>query len=227
MKKLLALALCLLIAALVFQAVAEETPEFPFIEDPFEDRSDDDLDTHSIDQNQSIEMIIDGQSHTLGFDATPEYSSVKNGMVQASFYEYDEPTNTLYELYLIFPDTAESGSVVDPESSIQSGSESSVVMIVSDDDTEKYYVSGVMDGQAYPEGSSFSIGFDFVEPSGDGAEYAGTLSAALVALDLTSGEVLGTMDISSAAFRFSISGASPERHDDPLPTSAPSDMRRV
>ncbi len=227
MKKLLSWALCLLIASLAFQAFAEELPEFPFIEDPFEDRNDDGLDAHGADQGQGIQMTIDGQAHTLGFDATPEYSSVKNGMVQASFYEYDDAANTLYELYLIFPDTAESGTVVDPESSIQSGSEPSVVMIVSDDDTEKYFVSGVMNGRAYPEGSSFSIGFDFVEPSGDGAEYAGTLSASLVALDLSTGEVLGTMEIASALFNFSISGVSPQRHDDPLPTSAPSDLRRV
>ena len=49
MKKYLVCALCLLIAALPLLGLGETQPEFPFAEDPYEDRDIDDLGlaTHS------------------------------------------------------------------------------------------------------------------------------------------------------------------------------------
>ena len=223
MKKILLFALCLMLAALPLGSFAEETPELPFGENPFEERDDDDLQAPETDDVQNIRLEIDGKTRTLAFDPSPEYSTVKDGMVQASFFEYDEQYDMLYELYLIFPQDIRAGDDVDVDYSIENDKECSVVVIVSDTSADTYYISGVMSQHVYPELSQFSMKFD----SADGSEYAGTLSAELVALDLSSGSVIGTMVIVDAPFRFKLGEPAADRHTDPLPTAVPADMRRV
>ena len=231
MKKYLVCALCLLIAALPLHGLGETQPEFPFVEDPFEDRDLDDFGVPESDNDMNIKIELDGKTHILSYDSSPEYSNVKDGMLQASFYEYDNPSNTLYELYLIFPEDVGTDATVDPRYAIDSGRECSVMMIISDEETETYYVSGVMDGRAYPESSDFSIHFDFVTGFGAGASYAGTLSATLIALDINSGANVGTLYIDSAPFSFVSNDASMpgggESSITPLPTTGPSDLRKA
>ncbi|NLF28612.1 MAG: hypothetical protein GX592_12005, partial [Clostridiales bacterium] len=220
-----------LIAALPLYGLGETQPEFPFIEDPFEDRELDDFGVPESDTDLSIQIELEGKTHILSYDSSPEYSNVKDGMVQASFYEYDSPENTLYELYLVFPEDVGTDTTVDPKYAIDNSRECSVMMIVSDDDTETYYISGIMDGRAYPDGSDFSIHFEFVTGFGSGASYSGTLSATLIAKDINSGANVGSMRIDSAPFSFASDGASVPHGDDnretPLPTSRPSDLRKA
>ncbi len=223
MKRMLLFAFCALIFALPLCASADDYTDFPFADDPFEDRNDGDLEAPNTEFSQNIEVVIDGTPHTLAFDPSPEYSSIKDGMVQASFFEYEGEKGALYELYLIFPEDVQPDSRVDADYSIQNDKECSVVLIVSDSTSERYYVSGVMNRRLYPEGSGFSMSFDFA----NGSDFGGTLSAQLVALDLSSGSVLGTMEIENATFKFTMAGDSTERHSEPLPTEAPSDLRRV
>lgn len=223
MNKIALLALCLLVAALPFSALADFEQDFPFTEDPFEDRDNNDLETPDVDESQSIRVMIDGVSHTLVFDPSPEYSTVKDGMVQASFYEYDSDRNTLYELYLTFPEGIGPDTRVDANYAVENNKDCSVVLIVSGSDTELFYVSGVTDRYVYPENSRFSMDFDFA----GGTDYAGTLDARLIALDLSTGAVLGSIQIDSAPFRFSMGGSSSDRHSEPLPTQMPSDLYKV
>mgnify|MGYP007102028392 CR=1 FL=1 len=237
MKKYLAIALCLLIAALPFHAVAEDEPQFPFIDDPFEDRDEADFGVPHNDSDLNIRIVLNGVTHTLVYDSTPEYSNVKDGLVQASFYEYDSPSNTLYELFMVFPENVESDSTIDAQYAVDTGDDCSVVMIVSDDDTETYYVSGIMDGKVYPANSDFAMRFDFVTTYGGGTSYAGTLDANLVAVDANTGAITGAMKIDSAPFSLLMGGAeSPDAPDDrdqddaeatPSPTAAPSDLRKA
>lgn len=230
MKKYLVCALCLLIAALPLHGLGETQPEFPFAEDPYEDRDIDDFGVPERDSDLNIRIELDGKTHVLYYDDSPEYSNVKDGMVQASFYEYDSPLNTLYELYLIFPEDVGPDTIVDPKYAIDTGKECSVMMIVSDDDTETYFVSGVMDGKAYPEGSDFAMRFEFVTGFGDGTSYSGALSATLIAMDINTGASAGTLRIDSAPFSFVTDGATApegEATQTPLPTSGPSDLRKA
>ena len=60
MKKILLFALCLLIGALPVYALSESNPEFPFVDDPFEERGDDDLETPKTDDELNIQFEIDG-----------------------------------------------------------------------------------------------------------------------------------------------------------------------
>ena len=69
--------------------------------------------------------------------------------------------------------------------------------------------------------------FDFVTGNEGSTDYVGAFSATLVALDLNTGEVIGTMDISSGLFNFSLDGVSSQRHDEPLPTAVPGDLRKA
>lgn len=178
--------------------------------------------------SDSIVLNLNGESLPLAFDNTPEYSSVTDGQVQASFYAYGSDNVTLYELFLIFPDTVQPGMVITPEYAALINAESSVVLIVSDNDKEQYFFSSSMSGGVYPENSDYALTFDAVEALADGSVvYAGTLSATLVELDMATGETLSTLTFDNAPFRFTLGGASDARHADPLPTEAPNDMRKV
>lgn len=225
MKKALAVLLCLLAAALPWRAVAEDAPGFYFA-DPFEDHAGATPAPLPGASDEFIRIEVGGESLQLAFDRSPDYSSVKDGMAQASFYGYGGDGRTLYELYVIFPETTQAGMVFTPDYAALTGSDCSVTLIVSGDAGELYYTAGLMDGSAYPLGSDFSIAFDVAEDAPSGRLFSGTLDATLIALDLVSGKVVDTLPIDSAPFRFTIGAASDQRSD-PLPTEVPKDMRRV
>ncbi len=218
MKRWFATALCLIIAVLPLCALAEPTPEPPF-NDPFESRDG----AAEADAADGIRLTIDSTEVWLGFDSAPEYSSVLDGIVQASFYAYEDDSDLLYELYLLFPDSVEPGASISPNDAGQAGKDSSVVLIISDSKSEKYYSAGMLNGASYPIGSDFTIDIDTIE----NGRYTGQLTAALVALDLISGEVVDTLKIESAPFGFTLGSASHERHFDPIPTDAAKDLRKV
>ena len=186
---------------------------------------------HDLSSGESITLELDGRRVTLDFDSSPQYSSVEGGLVQASYYSYSEDGSQLFELYLIFPETAQPGMIITPEYAALTGAESSVVLIVSDARTqaEQYYFSSLMDGGAYPAGSAFTIAIDDIREADGATTYAGRLSATLVALDMATGETAATLTIAETPFSFTLNGASGERHADPPPTETPNpdDMRKV
>lgn len=218
MKKLIAT----LLAALIALALSVALSENPM--DPLPN-----LDGHA-STGETIEIVIEGQKVSLEFDASPQYSSVADGLVQASYYKYSDDGTRLWELYIIFPDTAQPGMLITPDYAALTGEDSSVVLIASDTDTqrEQYYFSSLMGGSVYPEGSDYAIVLDDIATSGDATTYSGKLSATLIALDMASGEVEDTLVIDETPFRFTLGGGADEdRHIDPLPTSLPDDMRKV
>lgn len=190
-----------------------------------------DLPERAPNADEGIELEIDGERVTLAFDASAQYSSIEDGLVQASFYAYSEDGAKLYELFLIFPDTAQGGMVITPDYAALTGTESSVVLIVSDTATQQevYYFSSLMAGTTYPENSDFAIAIDDVYEIEGATTFSGKLSATLVALDMATGEAQDTLEIAGTPFRFTLGGDAGERHDAPVPTPKPrdDDMRKT
>lgn len=227
MKKIVAMLLCALLAVLGTAAPAESPIDGLFDTLPGEPGSTTPP-RGSGESADGIALQVDGESVFLAYDASPQYSSIQGGLVQASYYAHGSDGETLYEMYITFPETARAGMVITPEYAAMTNEESSVVLIVSRDSVEKYYFSSLLDGSVYPKGSGFTIAIDSVSPEGDRISYAGTLSATLIALDMASGDVTDTLEIPDTAFRFTISDQlSAPLPDAPKPTGEPEDMRKV
>lgn len=227
MKKIMAILLCALLAIPGAMGLAENPfgdlfgnlPGEPGSENP--PRGD-------IEAADSITLQINGKEVRLAYDASPQYSSIQGGTVQASYYAYDADGKTLYELYITFADTARAGMVITPEYASLTNEESSVVLISSLDGLETYYFSSVLDGSVYPQGSGFTITIDSVSDEGGAIRYDGTLSASLIALDMSSGETAATLDIPATPFSFTVTGRlSSPIPDGPEPTKAPEDLKKV
>ena len=233
MKKLIALILIALMAltpALAEWPEPEATTEPPIGEIPLELEQPlpQELPDREQATGEAIELEIDGQRVILDFDPSAQYSSIANGQVQASFYANSADNTKLYELYMIFPDTAASGMVITPDYSALTGEESSVVLIVSDlkAEQELYYFSSQMNGSVYPEDSTFSIAIDDIQTMGGATTFSGSLSATLIALDMATGEAEDTLEIDETPFSFSIGGET-DRPQTPAPTTLPDDMRKT
>ena len=227
MKKILAILLCALLATLGAMTVAEAPFDDLFGALPGEPGNDAPprSDGNAAD---SIPIQINGETVQLAYDATPQYSSIQGGIVQASYYAYGADGKTLYELYLTFPETARAGMVITPEYASMTNEESSVVLIVTADNVETYYFSSLLDGSVYPSGSGFTISIDSVSQDGGMVSYAGTLSASLIALDMASGGVADTLEIAATPFGFTVSGQlSSPLPDAPQATKEPDDMKKV
>lgn len=228
MKRTVAIVLCALLMALAAMALAEAPLDDLFHNLPIEPgnsappRGD-------VEASDGITLTVNGETVQLAYDASPQYSSIQGGLVQASYYAYGADGKTLYEMYLTFPETARAGMVITPEYAAMTNEESSMVLIVSRDSIETYYFSSLLDGSVYPAGSSFSIAIDSVGDEGGMVSYAGTLSANLIALDMASGEVAATLEIPATPFSFTISGqlSSPLPDDGLLATPQPEDLRKV
>lgn len=214
MKRTVAIVLCALLMALGATALAEAPYDGLFDNLPGEPgnsappRGD-------VEAADSITLTVDGETVQLAYDASPQYSSIQGGLVQASYYAYGADGKTLYELYLTFPESARAGMVITPEYAAMTNEESSMVLIVSKDSVETYYFSSLLDGSVYPAGSSFSIAIDSVGEESGMVSYAGTLSANLIALDMASGDVAATLAIPVTPFSFTVSG----QLSSPLPSA--------
>lgn len=172
----------------------------------------------------SVQLTLDGQPLTLRFDRSDAYSSVMNGNVQASFFAYTNGEENLYELYMVFPESVRTGDAVTPAYAAQSGSESSVVLIITDNQDEAYYFAGQIDTGAYPEGSDYNIRFDAVADAGNGTRYEGRLSATLVGMEMSTGAILGNIQITDAPFSFTMPAANHRaiaEPPDPTPDQEP------
>jgi len=227
MKKILAILLCAALAVMGAAALAENPFDDLFGNLPGEPGNDTPP-RGDIEAGDGITLEVDGESVHLAYDASPQYSSIQGGTVQASYYAYGADSKTLYELYITFPDTARAGMIITPEYASLTGEESSVVLIVSRDGVETYYFSSVLDGSVYPVGSGFSIDIESASDEGGMVAYAGTLSASLIALDMSSGDVAATLEIPSTPFRFTISGQlSSPLPSEPEATREPEDLKKA
>ena len=230
MKKLLAILLCAALALLPALAEAPAT-EPPVADSPAPDetpQAPDDAPAHDISSGETITLQLPEGPVTLDFDSSTQYSTIEGGLVQASFYSYSADGATLYELYIVFPDTVQPGMVITPEYAALTNEESSVVLIISDTRTqaEQYFFASLMDGGIYPEGSNYTIAINDLYESDGATTFDGSLSATLVALDMASGEVAATLSFPETPFHFTIGGAQ-GRHADPMPTAMPNDLRKV
>ena len=209
MRKLAVLLSLLMLCALPLAAAEGDPFEFPneaAQPDPF------------ADVPEGISLDIGGASVPLMFDSSAEYSSVDNGTVQASFYAYSDENDFLYELYMIFPDTVESGTTVTPDYAMQHDPDCSVVLIVSSGATEQYFFAGQIDGAAFPNESGYSIRFDSVENTGSACVYSGSLTASLVEMELDS-SAAEHFSIENAPFSFTmpLNSIAPDAPDTNLP----------
>jgi len=222
MKKIVALLICALLA--LIPSLAEELPENPFGIFPYESPGDPGP-RGEVDPSESIDLEYRGESIRLNFDPTPQYSSIQNGMVQASYYAYSADGSTLYELFISFPETARPGMIITPQYEAITNGEASVSLIVSNGSQEQYYLSSLANGYVYPTDSDFSISIDSIS----GGTYVGSFSATLIALDLSSGAVADTLVIPDTPFRFTLgsAGNGPDGSATPEPTIEPNDMRKV
>ena len=222
MKKIFALLLCALLA--MTPALAEE--HFDNLMDLISPEPESRGGTTS---DHSFTLNVNGETVQLSFDASPMYSSIQGGMVQASYYAYGGDGVTLYELYICFPETARAGMIFTPEYGAIAGEDCSVSLIVSTSATEQtYYFSSLANGTVYPTDSSFSISIDSADAVAGGYAYAGRLSATLVALDMASGATVGTLSIPESPFSFTLGVSQEQRFDSlPLPKSEPADLRKV
>lgn len=180
---------------------------------------------------ENIILEINGETLTLNFDPSPEYTRIVEGMISASFYTYADD-DELYELYLTFPEDAASGSRYTSEDAVSDDRAASVVLIVSTLEEERYYYAARMDGAAYPPNSGFELTIDTAAPASNGTTFSGHLTGTLVALDPLSGGILSSLSFSDAPFRFTLAATSQEPpalpRNTPIPTDElNSDMRRV
>ena len=154
---------------------------------------------------ESIRLQVDGRDLTLGFDPTEGYSSVQDGSVQASFYAYVDNEQNLYELYMIFPESVQTGDRLSWDDSL-GGVSCTVGMFITVDRQERFYYAGKLE-KGSSSGSSYAISFDSVTDTGDGVRYTGRLTATLLGMDTASGSTVGSIQIDDAAFSFTMPNA--------------------
>ena len=156
---------------------------------------------------EGIDLRIGERDLSLAFDPSIEYSGVSNGSVQASFYAYTDNSDELYELTLNFPESVHAGDVVDFQYALSAGAECSVVLIYSTSRDVGYYMAGVSEGVAFPQGSRFEMRFEDVTDADGGTRYTGRLSATLTGMNLDSDFEMQNIDISDAPFSFTMPDA--------------------
>lgn len=146
----------------------------------------------------------------LDFDSDPYYSYVENGTVCASFYV--ETTDSLYELYLLFPETVISGQTITPSSMMQAEQyDSGIVLSHISDDEDLYCLAGQDEYGAYPDASDYSIHFESITLHENTVDYVGTFECTLVPIDEYFSILPGSYECSGTfSFTFDVSqSASP------------------
>lgn len=180
---------------------------------------------------EAIEVTLEGQTLTLPFDATPEFSYAGNGMVQASFFGYDASGLTMYELYLIFPETVRSQSTFTQQDAIASGlNECCTAILITAAQREDLYLAGHYNGAAYPAGTGYTLFFESVTDVSGGRQFTGTLTATLSGEDISGNTISQKITLDHAPFSFTLPNAGSENpsvpQNTPQPTLRP-DMFRI
>ena len=151
--------------------------------------------------SEAIELEVNGKHLTLNFDGSEQFSSITDGLVQASFYAYDDGTNDLYELYMMFPKDVQPGTTLDPEYARQNAPDTSVVMIVTTYSSLDYYFAGQSDDARETD---YTMTFDSVTDSDKGRVYSGTLSASMVGISEYDDNAISFLSFTDARFSFTM-----------------------
>ena len=132
--------------------------------------------------DNEMTLYINGESIHLEFDPSPNYTSLANGYIQASYYaELDE---ALYELFMIFPARVHTGDVVSPEHCIEGGDdESGFLLLITTKDADITALATQDVIGTFPAGSGYAITFDDVADTEYDTSYTGTLHGTLVDVD--------------------------------------------
>jgi len=80
----------------------------------------------------TMQLTIGSEQFTLEYDPSTEYSIYDGAYVQPSFFLYHpnaDGSETLYEVYLSFPDDVMAGAVISPETCTQPGAEKSSILL--------------------------------------------------------------------------------------------------
>lgn len=210
MKRLLAVLACLLIG-LVSGAQTESLPPLPtpMPNVPSESEAD-----------GAVELTLDGATLSLLFDGNPLYSMRQDGYVQASFYGQSQ--DQFYELYLLFPDSVQSGDEVSSQSAAANrDSESGILLYITGANGMAISIATQSAEGAYPAGSSYRLSFDSVIQNGGALTVSGTLEAVIADVD-AGFNPLSNLRTLTASFSFTLnSGESDEIPEPNAPSAAP------
>lgn len=165
------------------------------------------------DVGEGIRLQIDQDTIALKFDSSKTYSMISDGYVQASFYVGDDTQAEMRELYMVFPETVESGAVVTPDGIGAENPECMVAYIYSTSQSEVYYYAGLEPGAAHPDSAAYEIAFDTVTEGEGSRTYTGRLNATLMGTDLLSNEAYGPLVIVDAPFSFTMPEANRKELD--------------
>lgn len=125
-----------------------------------------------------------GESLLLEFDPAGDYSSMKNGMIEACFFAFNESESHYIEMYLELPGNIQSGDKLTSDDFLRNiATPPAISFYEIDKETEILYYAGALLGSPYPEGSSFEINIDKANISDTAAEVSGTFSAVLTRFD--------------------------------------------
>lgn len=224
MKKIISVLISLVFILSLTGALASQTPEFPFGFPGEDDRG-----TPSPSISEAIQVNIHGRSVILDFDPSAEFSYIKNGLVQASFYSYSADGQYLYEVYLTFPDSVSSGTVFGTEAALEAGlDECCAALLISTENTEDYYLAAQYGEGAYPEGTSYTMRFDSVSSVSGGTLYTGTLTATMVGADINNVPIAEKLVLTDAPFSFTLANGAtaPKPYGDAVPSPIPTPTAR-
>lgn len=208
---------------------ATSLPDLPFDFSEFPFVQPDESEFSAV--SEGIEVTLEGQVLTLPFDATPEFSHISNGIVQASFFGYDASGLTMYELYLIFPETVKSQSTFTQQDAIASGlDDCCTAVLITATQREDLYVAGHYNGAAYPSGTSYTLSFESVTDVSGGRQFTGTLTATLSGEDINGNTIPQKITLDHTPFSFTLPNTGSENPSAPQNTPQPTlrpDMFRI
>lgn len=184
MKKLLSALLCALLigSCAIAESSAFPTPAPEISAEP--DATPDAASESQLSAGGSMDFTINGKTLKMDFDPDPEYSICRDGYVQASFYAKDTD-GLLYELYVTFPQSVQSGDTVTPDECRKNGDIGSGLMLFVSDDADMDVCSAATQYLTgpYPEGSSYAISFTSVIADGSLYTFKGAMNGSLVEVD--------------------------------------------
>lgn len=154
----------------------------------------------------------------LEFDASADYSYLRDGYIQGCFFAFDASEAYYLELYLLLPEKMQAGDVLTPASCFADRADSCSISLfeVDENNNEQAWFAGQLLGEAYPQNSNFSIAIDRAEYGKDSVSVSGTIAAELcrIAGEMPADEVMTL----NASFDFELplnAGAENEKTEQP------------
>ncbi|MCF0120688.1 MAG: hypothetical protein HUJ65_03535 [Oscillospiraceae bacterium] len=146
---------------------------------------------------------IGTDSVMLEFDPSEEYSGCASGYIEACFFAYNQAGDSYIELYLMIPETADAGDVIDPAyaGGVNMGN-CSVTLSEVVGNSEIFYIAMQNGTSAYPQNSSYSIRIESKVDTGTAYAVHGTVTAELAEIDelASTGKTIAV----DAAFDFTV-----------------------